>query len=115
MQMNKTLIVAGTILCSSSAVAETWSTGDCITQKGTKIYYALSQGKGLIIYDDGKPEPIFSKRPSENIGVIVHIGKAGNMTLAVDLTTGRGYAITKFDDGKTVEENVSCHLSSIQK
>jgi hypothetical protein len=60
---------------------------------------------------------VFSNRDrtNGNIGVITHIGSAGNMVLAVDLNTGRGYIITKFDDGRSVEKNVACRLGSVNR
>jgi hypothetical protein len=57
---------------------------------------------------------MFSKKDG-NMGIITHIGSRGNMVLAVNLETGRGYIITKYDDGRTKEQNVSCRLGSATK
>ena len=116
MQMfNRVSLLAGMLLLPSAAIADSWSVGDCTTQTGTKILYALQDGQGLISYNGGPTDKIFSKRDGANIGLVIHIGKNSNMTLAVEFSTGRGYAVTKFDNGTTVEANVSCKLSVIAK
>ena len=115
--MIKKLLLA-TCLIATPAAAEVWATGDCTTQSGNSIRYMVHQGKGFITYGDKGPYEMFSNRDTKqgaNIGIITHIGSAGNMTLAVDLDTGRGYIITKFDDGRTVEYNVACRLGSTNR
>jgi hypothetical protein len=111
--MIKRLAIAGMLLATPAA-AEVWATGDCMTSNGKNIRYALHDGKGMIAYDDEGPYEIFSKRDGE-MGVITHIGNRGNMVMAVDLNTGRGYIITQFDNGNTVEKNVSCRLGSTNR
>lgn len=103
-----------TALLSSPAMAETWATGNCTTQKGTTIKYMLHDGEGFITYNNDGPYPIFSKKDGD-IGIITHIGNHGNMNMAIDLNNGRGYLITKHDNGKSVEVNVYCKLSSINR
>lgn len=107
----RSLVLAGSILLASPALAETWALGDCTTSRNQKIAYALHDGEGFISYDGSKSAPIFSKREG-NLGIITQIGNSGNMTMAVDLNTGRGYIVTRFDSGKVVEANVYCKLSS---
>lgn len=113
--INTISLTVAMLLLPSAAIADSWSVGDCTTQTGTKILYALQDGQGLISYDGGPTDRIFSKRDGENIGLIIHIGKNSNMTLAIEFSTGRGYAVTKFDNGTTVEANVSCKMSVIEK
>ena len=113
--INKICLITGLLLLPNTASAKTWSVGDCTTQTGDKIVYALHDGKGLISYNSGPTEQIFAKRDGENIGLIIHIGKNRNMTLAIEFSTGRGYSVTKFDNGTTIEANVSCKLSTIER
>ena len=101
-------------LLVTPVAAETWATGDCTLANGGKIRYLLHDGSGFISYDSAGPYEVFSKRDG-NMGIITHIGSRGNTVLAVDLDSGRGYIITKFDDGRTREQNVSCRLGSVQK
>lgn len=110
----RSLVLAGSILLASPALAATWATGDCTTQKGTKIRYALHDGEGFITYDNSEPAQIFSKKEG-NLGIITHIGNAGTMTMAIDLNTGRGYSVTRHDNGKVVEGNLYCKLSSFNR
>lgn len=102
-------IVLAAVVATTPVAAETWATGDCTVANGQKIKYALHDGKGLISYNDEGPYQMFSNR-NGNMGIITHIGSKGNMVLAVDLDTGRGYIITQFDDGRKVEHNVACRL-----
>lgn len=107
-------IVFVACLSATPVIAETWATGDCIIANGEKVKYMVHDSKGFISFDNKGPYPMFTKREN-NTGIITYIGSRGNFVLAVDLNTGRGYAITKFDDGRTVENNVSCRLGSTEK
>ena len=111
--MFKKLAMIG-ILVATPAAAEVWATGDCTLANGGKIRYILHDGSGYITYGSDGPYEMFSKRDG-NMGIITHIGSRGNFVLAVDLDTGRGYAITKWDDGKTRESNASCRLGSMNR
>lgn len=102
------LIIAASLLASTSAFAGV-ATGDCTTQRGTKIIYGISAAKGFLYYDDDGPHQIFSERKG-NLGIITHIGNRGNMRMAIDLDTGRGYIVTRLDDGRVIEGNVICKL-----
>jgi hypothetical protein len=102
------------MLLSTPAMAEIWATGDCTLANGGHIRYMVHDGSGFITYGSDGPYEMFSKKDG-NMGIITHIGNQGNFVLAVDLYTGRGYAITKFDDGRTRESNVSCRLSSVNR
>lgn len=102
------------MLLPNPVFAATWATGDCTLSDGSKIKYMIHEGKGFITYDDKGPYEMFTHREG-NIGIITHIGDSGNMAMAVDLNTGRGYIITKFDDGHQIEKNVSCKLSVVEK
>ena len=107
-------ILFASLLMTASASAETWATGDCTAQTGEKIRYMVNKGQGFINYDGGKAFPMFTEKKGD-MAIITHIGSKGNMVLAVDLNTGRGYMITKFDDGSKLESNVSCRLGSMQR
>jgi hypothetical protein len=109
--MKNLAIALGLMSALSPAHAETWATGDCTLANGGKIRYAVHDGSGFITYGNDGPYEMFSKRDGD-MGIITHIGSGGNMVLAVDLNTGRGYVITQFDNGRKVEHNVSCRLSS---
>ena len=102
-------IVLISVMATTPVAAETWATGDCTIANGGKVKYAVHDGKGFITYDGDGPYQMFSNR-NGNMGIITHIGNKGNMVLAVDLDTGRGYIITQFDDGRKVEHNVACRL-----
>jgi len=108
------LVLAGSILLASPALAENWATGDCITGNGTRIKYMVNGGQGFITYDNNGPHRMFTQKDGR-LAIIIHVGNRGNMTMAVDLDTGRGYLITKHDDGRKVETNVSCQLSGITR
>jgi hypothetical protein len=110
--MKKLMILA--MLAATPAAAETWATGDCTLANGGKIRYMLHDGSGFITYGTDGPYEMFSNKDG-NMGIITHIGSRGNFVLAVDLNTGRGYAITKFDDGRTKESNVACRLGSVNR
>lgn len=101
-------------LMATPALAETWALGDCTTQTGTRIRYALHDGEGFITYNNSEPTSIYSRK-EKNLGIITHIGSSGTMNMAIDLTTGRGYLITKHDNGKKFESNIYCKLSSVDK
>jgi hypothetical protein len=109
----RSLVIVATLFATPAA-AEVWATGKCITQLGEKIDYILHDGKGFISYNGGTPEPMFSEKKN-NMGIITHIGSKGNMTLAVELNTGRGYYIVKYDNGSGSESNVSCKLGAVTK
>jgi len=102
------------LMATPAAAQVYWATGDCTLANGGKIKYILHDGSGYITYDEAGPYEMFSKKDG-NMGIITHIGSRGNTVLAVDLNTGRGYIITKFDDGRTREQNVSCRLGSAVK
>lgn len=109
----KTLVMLAT-LAATPVAAEVWATGKCTTQLGETIDYLLHDGKGFISYNGSAPEPMFSSR-KDNMGIITHIGDKGNMTMAIDLNTGRGYYIVKYDNGTGSESNITCKLGSINK
>jgi hypothetical protein len=107
-------ILLASMLMIAPASAETWATGDCTAQTGEKIRYMVNKGNGYISYDGGKAFPMFTEKKGD-MAIITHIGSKGNMVLAVDLNTGRGYMITKFDDGGKLEANVSCRLGAMER
>lgn len=111
--MFKKLAIIG-MLTATPATAELWATADCTLANGGKVRYIVHESKGYITYDDKGPYEMFTKRDG-NMGIVTHIGNRGNTVLAVDLDSGRGYIITKFDDGHTREMNVSCRLGSVNK
>ena len=110
----KRLLVLAALVASPATAAEVWATGKCTTQHGETIDYMLHDGKGFISYNGSNPEAMFSKK-QKNMGIITHIGSKSNMTLAIDLDTGRGYYIVKFDNGGGSESNVSCKLGVVNK
>jgi hypothetical protein len=111
--MMKRLMIVATLI-ATPASAEVWATGKCTTQYGEKIEYMLHDGKGFISYNGSEPEPMFSEK-KDKMGIITHIGSHGNMTMAIDLNTGRGYYVVKFDNGNGSESNVSCKLGAVNK
>ena len=108
------LVLAVAVLMPSAALAENWATGDCLTDRGTKIKYMVNGGQGFITYDDNGPHRMFTQRDGR-MAIITHVGNRGTMTMAVDLDNGRGFLITKHDDGRKVEANVTCKLSGISR
>ena len=111
--MFKRLAMIG-ILAATPAAAETWATADCTLANGGKIRYMVHDSKGFITYDNEGPYEMFTKRDG-NMGIITHIGNRGTTVLAVDLDSGRGYIITKFDNGRTREMNIICRLGVTEK
>jgi hypothetical protein len=107
-------IALAACLIATPALAETWATADCTLANGGKIKYVVHNSKGFITYDGDGPYEMFTKRDGD-MGIVTHIGNRGNTVIAVDLNTGRGYIITKFDDGRTREMNVSCRLGVAEK
>lgn len=113
--MLKYILSAGLLFATSALGAEKyWATGDCTVANGQIVRYIVHQGSGYITYDEKGPFKMFSKRDGD-MGIITQIGSTQNTVLAVDLDTGRGYIITKFDDGTKAEFNVSCRLGSAVK
>jgi hypothetical protein len=112
--MFKKLAIIGMMTASTPALAEVWATADCTLANGGSVRYAVHNSKGFITYDNDGPYEMFTKRDGD-MGIVTHIGNRGNTVLAVDLNSGRGYIITKFDDGRTREMNVICRLGSTQK
>lgn len=113
--MLKYILSTSLLLASTAHGAEIyWATGDCTVANGQKVRYIVHQGSGYITYDDKGPYKMFSKRDGD-MGIITHIGSTGNTVLAVDLDSGRGYIITKFDNGTKSEFNVSCRLGTAPK
>ena len=104
----KALIIAAGLLAATPALAI--ATGDCTTQSGTKIKYAISSGSGYIFYNGDGPYEVFTKL-QKNLGIITHVGNRGTMSMAIDLNTGRGYIVTVYDDGSKVEGNIACKLA----
>jgi hypothetical protein len=95
-----------------------WATGDCTLDNGEKFYYAIHQSRGFVSFDDGKHREAFSERRQENgkdFGIIRHIGAEANITLVVDLDTGRGYMIVRNDNGKEVKGNAYCIMKSVNR
>jgi hypothetical protein len=111
--MNKKILLAA-VLMAGPASAETWATADCTLANGGRIKYAVHDSRGFITYDSEGPYEMFTRREGD-MGIVTHIGNRGNTVIAVDLNTGRGYIITKFDDGHTREMNISCRLGSTQR
>jgi len=111
--MTKKIALAACLI-ATPALAETWATADCTLANGGKIKYVVHNSKGFITYDGDGPYEMFTKRDGD-MGIVTHIGNRGNTVIAVDLNTGRGYIITKFDDGRTREMNVSCRLGVAEK
>ena len=111
--MIKKLVISA-CLFATPALAETWATADCTLANGGKIKYVVHNSKGFITYDGDGPYEMFTKRDGD-MGIVTHIGNRGNTVIAVDLNSGRGYIITKFDDGRTREMNVSCRLGVATK
>ena len=115
--MVKSLLL-GAMLISTSAYATEYATGDCTAGNGTNIRYAIHQGKGFISYNGSPLGEVFSSRvtpngnedPNGSMALIRQIGNTGNMVLAIDINTGRGYIITQFDNGQKTESNVYCKL-----
>ncbi|MFZ9406463.1 MAG: hypothetical protein ACO26U_05130 [Burkholderiaceae bacterium] len=95
-----------------------WATGDCTLDNGEKFYYAIHKSKGFVSFDDGKHREAFSTRVQENgkdFGVIRHIGAEANVTLVVDLDTGRGYMVVRNDNGKEVKGNAYCVMKAVNR
>ena len=111
--MFKKLALAACLIATPAA-AETWATADCTLANGGKIRYAVHDSRGFITYDNDGPYEMFTKRDGD-MGIVTHIGNRGNTVIAVDLNTGRGYIITKFDDGRTREMNIICRLGVATK
>ena len=111
--MIKRLVVA-TCLFAPPAAAETWATADCTLANGGNIRYVVHDSKGWITYDGEGPYEMFTKRDGK-MGIVTHIGNRGNTVIAVDLDSGRGYIITKFDNGRIREMNISCRLGVTEK
>ena len=107
-------IVIASMLLATPATAETWATADCTLANGGKIRYMVHNSRGFITYDNEGPYEMFTKRDGD-MGIVTHIGNRGTTVLAVDLDSGRGYIITKFDNGRTREMNVSCRLGVTEK
>jgi hypothetical protein len=102
------------LLMISPAMAETWASGDCTIANGHTVKYAVHNSKGVIQWDGGAPAPMYTTYEN-NMGIIHQIGNKGNMVMAVDVNTGRAYVITQFDDGRKVENNVFCKLSTFER
>jgi hypothetical protein len=107
-------IVLASCLLATPAAAEVWATADCTLANGGNIRYVVHESKGWITYDGEGPYEMFTKRDG-NMGIVTHIGNRGNTVIAVDLDSGRGYIITKFDNGRTREMNISCRLGATQR
>jgi hypothetical protein len=94
--------------------AKQWATGDCTLDNGEKLYYAVHNSRGFIAFEDGGRRDAFSDSIVENgvnFGIIRHIGPEANLTLAVNLGTGRGYLIIRNDNGKETKGNAYCNLA----
>lgn len=98
--------------------AKTWATGDCTLDSGEKFFFAIHQSKGFMSFEDGKQRDIFSTREIKDgldVGLIRHIGAEANLTLALNLDTGRGYLVVRNDNGRKVEGNVYCVMNSVKR
>lgn len=96
------------------AAAETWATLNCLSDRGTSIKIMINAGQGFITYGNGEPARVFSRLDGD-MAIITHIASSGNMVMAVSLQTGRGYLITRHDNGRKVEANLTCSISSITR
>lgn len=110
MKILKSAVVISSLILASSAASAGWATGDCTAQSGTNIRYMVSQGNGYVFYNGDGPYKVFTEKKG-SLGIINHIGNAGNMRMALDFDTGRGYVITRHDSGQIFEGNVICKLS----
>lgn len=108
------MLIALFMFLPTIATAATYATGDCTAQNGGKIRYAIHQGQGMISYNGGTAHKMFTKRDG-NFGIITHVGDVGTMVMAVNFKTGRGYIITKYDDGTSYEQNIACRLGVVER
>jgi len=109
-------LVAATMIVTVQA--KTWATGDCTLDSGEKFFYAIHQSKGFMSFEDGKQRDVFSTREEKNgldLGIIRHIGSEANLTLVVNLDTGRGYLVVRNDNGRKVEGNAYCVMKSVRR
>jgi len=107
-----------TLTAIAPVQVKSWSTGECTLDNGEKFFYAIHQSRGFVSFDDGKQREAFSERVRENgkdFGVIRHIGAEANVTLVVDLDTGRSYMVVKNDNGKEVKGNAYCVMKSVNR
>lgn len=115
------MIITGIVALAAAITpvqAKQWATGDCTLDNGEKFYYAIHQSRGFVSFDDGRQRDAFSTRVQENgkdFGVIRHIGAEANVTLVVDLDTGRGYMVVKNDNGKEVKGNAYCIMKGVNR
>jgi len=110
--------LVATIAAITPVQLKSWATGDCTLDSGEKFYYALHQSQGFVSFNDGKRREAFSQRVKEggrDMGVIRHIGSDANITLIVDLDTGRGYMVVQNDNGRKVEGNAFCKMELIRR
>jgi hypothetical protein len=101
--------IAVIIALVPSMASAGWATGECVTQYGNKINYMISNGHGYVSYNGREPEVAFSEKKN-NLGIINYIGSSRSMRMAIDLDTGRGYIVTRLDNGEVVEGNIKCKL-----
>lgn len=109
-------LVAVTLV--TTVQARNWSTGECTLDNGEKFFYAIHQSRGFVSFDDGKQHEAFSERVQEggkDFGIIRHIGAEANLTLVVDLNSGRSYMVVKNDSGKEVRGNAYCIMKSVRR
>jgi hypothetical protein len=109
-----TIGLIATLTAITPVQTKQWATGDCTLDNGEKFYYAVHNSRGFIAFEDGTRRDAFSERLVENgvtFGIVRYIGPEANLTLAVNLATGRGYLIIKNDNGKETKGNVYCALA----
>jgi hypothetical protein len=98
--------------------AKTWATGDCTRHNGEEFFYAIHEGQGFIVLDNKTRLDVFSSREQRDgmdMGLIRHIGSSANLTLALNLDTGRGYLVVRNDSGRTLEGTVYCVMKSVRR
>lgn len=99
------------LLAASPAHAQAWISGDCTVQNGEKIQFFVSQGEARIAYGTGGIHAAFPKFEN-NVVSVIHIGGTATFIIAVEIMTGRAFAIMRPDKGRDLEYNAMCRLNS---
>ena len=106
------ILTLSAILIANYAYAGNGVSVSCTTASGHKIDYFVKKGHGMISHDNSEPAEMYTYT-KDGFAIIKQIGDAGNMTMALDVSSGRGYVITQFDNGRKSENNVYCTSHSL--
>lgn len=108
----KQLIAAGALLITaiiSAQAGESAVTMPCMSESGETFVITVQGNDGFVRWPSGTyPATVEVKG---NMFYLIEPGEYGTMGIAYNMETGQGIAVTKFKDGKVVQNRIRCVIN----